>query len=277
MTEPAAAPRPAAAPVPYRVTEREEATPDTATIVLEPVRRPLEPFAPGQFAMVYAFGVGDIPLSVSAVDGPRLTHTVRRVGATSGALHALRTGDTVGVRGPFGTGWELPAVAGLDLLVVAGGIGLAPLRPLVREALSAPGRYGRFNVLVGAREPGELLYRAEARGWRAGGEVHITVDRPDEHWQGEVGVVTTLLDRAVFEPRTTAAFICGPEPMIRATAADLVHRGVAPDLIRVSLERNMQCGSGHCGHCQLGPLLLCRDGPVVTWTQARPLLLVREL
>ncbi|MGW2250968.1 FAD/NAD(P)-binding protein [Kitasatospora sp. NPDC001660] len=261
-------------PVPYRVVERAAESPDTTTIVLEPARSALQPFAPGQFAMVYAFGVGDIPLSVCAIDGNRLTHTVRAVGAISSALHALRPGETVGVRGPFGTGWELPAAAGLDLLVVAGGIGLAPLRPLVRDALASAERYGRLSVLIGAREPRELLYTEEVRGWQGS---LTTVDRPDARWQGEVGVVTTLLDRAAFDPPTAAAFICGPEPMIRATAGELEHRGVDPERIRVSLERNMHCATGHCGHCQLGPLLLCRDGPVVSWTRARPLLMVREL
>lgn len=171
-------------PIPYRVVEREAETPDTATIVLEPVRWALQPFAPGQFAMVYAFGVGDIPLSVSGIDGHRLTHTVRTVGAVSGALHRLRRGDTVGVRGPFGTGWELPAAVGNDLLVVAGGIGLAPLRPLVRDALATPERYGRLNVLIGARTPHELLYAEDVRGWRSAARVLTTVDRADPLWQG---------------------------------------------------------------------------------------------
>ncbi|WP_395298240.1 FAD/NAD(P)-binding protein [Kitasatospora hibisci] len=264
-------------PLPYRVVERQAETPDTATIVLEPVGTPLQPFAPGQFAMVYAFGTGDVPLSVSGLDGHRLTHTVRAVGAVSGKLNGLRPGETVGVRGPFGTGWDLPAAAGLDLLVVAGGIGLAPLRPVVRAALTGSGRNGRLNVLIGVRTPADLLYAAEVRDWQAAGKAAVTVDRPDAQWQGEVGVVTSLLVRAEFDPREAAAFLCGPEPMIRATARDLVRRGVDPDRIRVSLERTMHCGTGHCGHCQLGPLLLCRDGPVVSWTRARPLLAVREL
>ncbi|MGY5032669.1 FAD/NAD(P)-binding protein [Streptomyces sp. 900116325] len=277
MASATASARPGTVPIPYRVVERETETPDTATIVLEPIRSALQPFVPGQFAMVYAFGVGDIPLSVSGIDGHRLTHTVRTVGAVSGALYRLRRGDTVGVRGPFGTGWELPAAAGNDLLVVAGGIGLAPLRPLVRDALIAPQRYGRLNVLIGARTPHELLYAEEVRGWRSAARVLTTVDRADPLWQGEVGVVTTLLDRAAFGPGASAAYICGPEPMIRVTAADLVHRGVDPGLIRVSLERNVHCATGHCGHCQLGPLLLCRDGPVISWSKAAHLLMVREL
>ena len=269
--------RPGTVPIAYRVVNREAETPDTATIVLEPVRSALQPFAPGQFAMVYAFGIGDIPLSVSGIDGNRLTHTVRTVGAVSGALHGLRRGDTVGVRGPFGHGWELPAAVGTDLLVVAGGIGLAPLRPLVRDALAAPERYGRLNVLIGARTPHELLYTEDVRGWQSAARVLTTVDRAEPLWQGEVGVVTTLLDRATFGPAASAAFICGPEPMMRATAGELVHRGIDPHLIQVSLERNVHCATGHCGHCQLGPLLLCRDGPVVSWSKAQTLLMVREL
>ncbi|MGW1679697.1 FAD/NAD(P)-binding protein [Saccharopolyspora sp. NPDC002376] len=268
----------AALPQPYRVVERTENSSNIATIVLEPTSSALPPFAPGQFAMVYAFGVGDIPVSVSGIQGHRLTHTIRAVGATSRALNEVRPGRLVGVRGPFGTGWALPRARGRDLLVVAGGIGLAPLRTLVLEALSTPGQYGRLNVLIGARSPGELLYPAHVRSWQAAGaRVLVTVDRPDEAWTGDVGLVSTLLDRADFAPGNSAAFLCGPEVMIRATARDLVHRGVPADRIDVALERNMQCGTSHCGHCQLGPLLLCRDGPVVSWRRADPLLAVREL
>ncbi|MCQ4084793.1 FAD/NAD(P)-binding protein [Streptomyces sp. RB6PN25] len=269
---------PAGVPLPYRVVGHAIEAPDVATIALEPVGTALPPFAPGQFAMVYAFGVGDIPVSVCGIEGRRLTHTIRTVGAISGALHQVRTDEMVGVRGPFGTGWELPAATGQDVLVVAGGIGMAPLRPVVLAALAAPERYRRLNVLIGARTPRDLLYTQETANWQAAGaQVLVTVDRPDAEWTGDVGVVTTLLERAAFDPHETAAFVCGPEVMIRATARDLVHRGLAPDRIRVSLERTMHCGTGHCGHCQLGPLLLCRDGPVVDWFRAQPLLGVREL
>ncbi|UKY47928.1 FAD/NAD(P)-binding protein [Streptomyces inhibens] len=269
---------PALIPFPYRVVGRTDETSDTAEIVLEPVALALPPFVPGQFAMVYAFGVGDIPLSLSGIDGSRLTHTVRAVGAISGALHRVRPGEEVGVRGPLGTGWDLATAVGHDLVVVAGGLGLAPLRPLVVAALATPRQYGRLNILIGARTPGDLVCERDIDGWRAAGaRVQVTVDRPDDRWHGDVGVVTALLDRARFDPANATAFICGPEVMIRATARDLAHRGLAADRIRISLERTMHCGTGHCGHCQLGPLLLCRDGPVVTWTQAEPLLAVREL
>ncbi|MGV9246008.1 FAD/NAD(P)-binding protein [Streptomyces sp. NPDC003710] len=261
----------------YRLVSRHRETADTVTIGLEPVGESLRPFTPGQYAMLYAFGVGEIPVSVSRTTGyPRLTHTIRTVGATSRALCALPAGSSVGVRGPFGTEWSLTAARGHDLLVVAGGIGLAPLRPLIDAALGEPEAYGRLNVLIGARTPDDLLYRTELPAWRRPFGA-VTVDRPTGGWTGRVGVVTALLDEARFTPARTTAFVCGPEVMIRATARELVHRGVLPGRVRISLERNMRCATGHCGHCQLGPLLLCRDGPVVGYDVAEPLLTVREL
>ncbi|KUJ66838.1 oxidoreductase [Streptomyces albus subsp. albus] len=265
-----------AVPLPYQVVSNRPETTDTRTIVLRPVGTALPTFSAGQFAMVYAFGVGEIPVSVAGLRDRDLTHTIRGVGAVSRALCALRPGTQVGVRGPFGTGWDLSAAAGRDLLVVAGGIGLAPLRPLVQAAVSLPRNHGRLNVLIGARTPEDLLYREESGTW---GRPYcgVTVDRAGPEWMGHVGVVTTLLDQAVFTPHRTTAFVCGPEVMIRATARELRHLGVPAQHIRVSLERNMHCATGHCGHCQLGPLLLCRDGPVVGYDRAEPLLAVREL
>ncbi|MFI0724146.1 FAD/NAD(P)-binding protein [Streptomyces sp. NPDC021224] len=263
-----------ALPVPYHVVRRVDAAPGTSTLVLEPADAPLPPFRPGQFAMVYAFGAGDAPVSVSAVEGDRLVLTVRSVGGVSAALRG--GGRTVGVRGPFGNGWAEPGEG--DVLVVAGGIGLAPLRPLVRRILRSSSPHAEVNVLIGVRGPGDLLFAAETRDWQAAGaRVLVTVDRPDATWQGEVGVVTALLERAMFDPAGVLAYVCGPEVMIRSVARDLVHRGVAADRIQVSLERTMHCGTGHCGHCQLGPLLLCQAGPVAAWDLAGPLLSVREL
>lgn len=266
-----------AVPLPYRVVDTRSETADTVTIRLEPAREALPSFAPGQFAMVYAFGVGEIPVSVSGIlPGDVVEHTIRGVGAVSRALCALRPGSAVGMRGPFGTGWDLARAAGDDLVVVAGGVGLAPLRPVVLAALAAPPVHGRLNVLVGARSPDDLLFRDELDGW-ARPYCGVAVDRPGAGRSGRVGVVTTLLDEAVFAPSRTTAFVCGPEVMIRATARELLYRGVRPDRVLVSLERDMRCGTGHCGHCQLGPLLLCRDGPVVAYDRAEPLISVREL
>ncbi|GGN48664.1 oxidoreductase [Streptomyces albiflavescens] len=268
-------------PLPYRVTQVRDETADTVSLALTPAGpTSLAPFAPGQFAMVYAFGVGEIPVSVSRIDRRELVHTVRSVGAVSAALCALRPGAHVGLRGPFGTGWELDRATGQDMLVVAGGIGLAPLRPLVFDALAAPRAYGRMNLLIGARTPHDVLYSQQVHAWTAAhGPLHcgVTVDRPAPGRLGHVGVVTTLLNGARFEPRNTTAFICGPEVMIRATARDLLQRGLPAHRIRVSLERNMRCATGHCGHCQLGGVLMCRDGPVIGWDRAESLLSVREL
>ncbi|MGW5677043.1 FAD/NAD(P)-binding protein [Streptomyces sp. NPDC003860] len=266
-----------AAPLPYRVAERRHETPDTVTIRLEPRGPHLPAFAPGQFAMLYAFGVGEIPVSVSGIlTGGALQHTVRRVGAVSRALWASEVGTEVGVRGPFGTTWGLADAQRGDLVVVAGGIGLAPLRPLIRAVRQEPGRYGRLNVLVGARTPDDVIYRSELQEWdvRFRG---VCVDRPTPGWRGRIGVVTSLLDEALFRPADTTAFVCGPEVMMRATARELADRGVPARRIQISLERNMRCATAHCGHCQLGPLLLCRDGPVVAYDRAAPLLAVREL
>jgi NAD(P)H-flavin reductase len=263
----------------YRVCERVVETSDTVTLTLEPVDVPLPAFLPGQFAMLYAFGIGEVPISVSDRSGATgLIHTLRAVGAVTRALHDVTVGQIVGVRGPFGTTWGVPAPRGSELLIVAGGIGLAPLRPVIRHAVSQRDRYRRVVVLIGARTPADLLYPTEYEAWRAAGlDVHSTVDRADTGWNGNVGVVTTLFDRVDVDPDRTVAMLCGPEVMMRFAARGLLALGTDPQAIRVSLERNMRCGIAHCGHCQLGPLLVCRDGPVVGYDVAGPLITTKEL
>jgi len=271
-------------PQPYRVVSRKVDTADTVTLTLEHGTGPLAQFAPGQFAMLTAYGIGEVPISVSAICEPgegrarRLVHTLRAVGAVTTALHAALPGEVIGVRGPFGTTWDEASAAGHDVVVVAGGIGLAPLRPVVHAVLAHRSRYGRVALLIGGRSPADLLYRDELREFGAAGvEVAVTVDLPAADWTGHVGVVTTLIPPARFDPARTVAFLCGPEIMMRFTAQALIARGVPAPRVRVSLERNMRCGMGWCGHCQLGPLLVCRDGPVVDYTRAGPLISVREL
>jgi NAD(P)H-flavin reductase len=283
-TATAAATVSAAAPRPYRVTTRREDTPDTVTLELAHQAAPLPAFAPGQFAMLTAFGIGEVPISLSGLPGPgddrarRLTHTLRAVGAVTRALHAAAPGTVIGVRGPFGTGWDVASAAGQDIVIVAGGIGLAPLRPVLQAVLSDRSRFGNVVLLVGARTPADLLYPDELLRWgTAGVQVGITVDRPADGWSGHVGVVPGLLPLARFDPARSVAFVCGPEVMMRFTARALLDRGLPAARVRVSLERSMRCGAGWCGHCQLGPLLVCRDGPVVDYTVAGPLLTVREL
>jgi NAD(P)H-flavin reductase len=266
-------------PARYRVVGRRLETDDTATLALEPVDEPLPVFRPGQFAMLYVFGIGEVPISVAGHSGVGgLVHTIRAVGATSMALFRLEPGDMLGVRGPFGVGWPVPAPTASDVVVVAGGLGLAPLRPVVHHLVADRQRYGRVSVLIGARTPDDLLYRDEYRHWRAAGlDVLVTVDVADAGWSGEVGLVTTLFDRVALRAAGTVAYICGPEIMMRFCARDLIDRGVPAANTWVSLERNMQCGLGHCGHCQVGHLLVCRDGPVVSQDVAAPLLSVKEL
>jgi anaerobic sulfite reductase subunit B len=234
--------------------------------------------------MLTAFGIGEVPISVSGLGdngggrARRLEHTLRAVGAVTRALHAAQPGSLIGVRGPFGTSWDVASAAGRDIVIVAGGIGLAPLRPVVLTALADRSRYGRIVLLVGARTPGDLLYAGELESWRRDGvEVAVTVDRADTSWSGQVGLVTALVEPAGLAPDNSVAFVCGPDVMMRFTADALAARGIPVRRIRVSLERNMRCGVGWCGHCQFGPLLVCRDGPVVGYDRVAALMRVREL
>ena len=268
-----------AIPVRYLVTSRAAETYDTVTLGLEPVDQPIAPYQPGQFTMLYAFGVGEVPISISGGPaGPRLVQTIRSVGAVTRALCGAGEGELIGVRGPFGTGWGVADATGRDLIVVAGGIGLAPLRGALLAALGARERYRRITLLIGSRTPDDLVFAGELGAWRdRGADVQVTVDRAAAGWRGHVGVVTQLIDRVEIDPVATLALVCGPEVMMRLAARALFDRGVAPASIRLSLERNMRCGTAECGHCQLGPLLLCRDGPVVTYQRAAPLLNIKEL
>jgi anaerobic sulfite reductase subunit B len=266
-------------PRPFRVRGRRRETSDTWTLTLEPVGGEGILPAPGQFTMLYAFGVGEIAISVSGTDRGLLTHTVRAVGAVSGAICAARAGAVLGVRGPFGNSWPLEEATGADVVVVAGGVGLAPLRTSVRWLERRHSDYGEVSLLYGGRSPEDLLYRRELAQIQRRGRLHvgITVDAAMRGWEGNVGVVPKLVAGARFDPASAVALICGPEIMMRFTAEALLERGMAPERIHLSMERNMHCGLGHCGHCQLGPTLVCRDGPVYRYDQLVELMAVREL
>ncbi len=275
------APVPPMRPVRYLVAARIQETYDTVTLLLRPVDRPIQVPRPGQFTMLYAYGVGEVPVSVSGIGdspGQVLVHTIRAVGAVTRALCGAAPGDMIGVRGPFGTDWQVSGADGRDILIVAGGIGLAPLRPVLLAALAERTRFDRVVLLVGARSPEDLVFSRELDTWRRrGADVRVTVDHGNAGWEGRVGLVTRLIKDAIADPAGTAAFVCGPEIMMRLSAQALVDAGIPARDIRVSLERNMQCGVAVCGHCQLGPLLVCRDGPVVSYAEAVPLLAIREL
>ena len=231
--------------------------------------------------MLYAFGVGEVPISISGdpAQPKLLVHTIRAVGAVTRALQKLGKGDVVGVRGPYGRPWPVDHAQGHDLVIVAGGIGLAPLRPAIDHVLQHRALYGRVVLLCGARTPKDVLFEKELRAWRGRFDVDVavTVDRATSEWQGAVGVVTKLIDRSPFDPQSTMAFVCGPEVMIRFTAIAFAARGVEGSSIYVSMERNMKCGVGLCGHCQFGPHFVCVDGPVFRYDETLPFFGLREV
>jgi NAD(P)H-flavin reductase len=237
-------------------------------------------FQPGQFNMLYAHGAGEVPISIAgdAAEPDRLVHTIRAVGNVTGVMERLCAGDTVGLRGPYGTAWPMDQARGCDLLFIAGGLGLAPLRPAILHALRHRDAYGRITVLYGARSPDDMLYRAELERWRGRFDLRVeaTVDRAGRDWRGPVGVVTRLLDTTPVEP-DDAVMMCGPEVMMRFVARALVQRGLPPEALWVSLERSMKCGVGLCGHCQFAGSFVCKDGPVYRYDRVAPLLSVREV
>jgi NAD(P)H-flavin reductase len=264
----------------FDVVSRRQETADTWTLELEPSSGDPVAFAPGQFTMLSAAGAGEVPISISGdPDRPdRLVHTVRAVGLATEAICASEAGRVLGARGPFGAPWPVEEVEGGDVVIAAGGIGLAPLRPAILWLLARRERYGRLVLLYGGRAPDQLLFTDELDTWAEQGmEVLVTVDSAGPEWLGRVGVVTRLVGRAGVAGGDTFAMACGPEVMMRFTAAALREAGVAADRMFVSMERNMQCGIGHCGHCQLGPTLVCRDGPVYRWSDLEPWLAIREL
>jgi NAD(P)H-flavin reductase len=257
-------------PRPYRVSSRHGETADTVTLEMEPEDGQGLAFAPGQFTMIYVFGIGEVPISISGNphDPGTLVHTVRSVGSVTEAIVGLEVGDPIGVRGPYGSGWPVGEAEGGDLLLVAGGVGLAPLRPVVYDVLANRDRFGAVSLIYGSRSPADLLFHDELHGWRSrfDMEIEVTVDRSDENWFGDVGVVTALLPRVPFDPDNTVAMVCGPEIMMKVVASELEMEEMTHDRIYMSLERNMKCAIGFCGHCQFGPDFLCRDGPIVPYS-----------
>lgn len=278
-------------PTLYRVTRVRREIRDTYTLDMEPTDGlPIPDFAPGQFNMLYVFGVGEVPISISGNPnggnpnggnpkvGDKLVHTVRSVGAVSRGICALKKGDMLGVRGPFGSHWPVAESPGKDLIIAAGGMGLAPLRPVLYHVLAQRENFGKVILLYGARSPSDILYSRELERWQmAGVEIQVTVDRSAEGWNGHVGVVTGLIPRLTFDRRNAVAMICGPEIMMRFTIAELNNLDVADDQIFISMERNMKCGIGLCGHCQYGPSFICQDGPVFPFSRVRNLFSVREV
>ncbi|MEW6731354.1 MAG: FAD/NAD(P)-binding protein [Acidobacteriota bacterium] len=269
-------------PESFHIRQKRSENHDTFTLELEPVNENSRfSFAPGQFNMLYSFGIGEVAISISGnPDKPMpVLHTIRAVGTVTKALRQLKPGDMVGLRGPFGTSWPVDKAKGRDLLIITGGIGLAPLRPVLYYILAHRSDYGKVALLYGARTPKDQIYRREIERWRGRFDLQIgvTVDYATKDWRGDVGVVTTLIPRAQFNPANTVAMICGPEVMMRFAIMDLERHGVEMNNIFISMERNMKCAVGFCGHCQLGPAFICKDGPVFRYPEIAPFFGKREI
>ncbi|MEW6510171.1 MAG: FAD/NAD(P)-binding protein [Bacteroidota bacterium] len=238
-------------------------------------------FQPGQFNMLYVFGRGEAAISISSdpAHSRTLAHTIHRVGSVTTGLAQMKKGDMIGLRGPFGSSWPIGGARGKDVCIVAGGIGLAPLRPVMYSLLRERTAFGRIILLYGARSPLDLLYRVELENWGKthNVEVLVTVDRGDSSWKGHIGVVTNLFSYVTLDPRATVAFVCGPETMMKYTLDELDRRGLPEQQVFLSMERNMKCAVGFCGHCQYGPEFICKDGPVFPLTRVRHLLEKKEL
>ncbi len=266
-------------PTPFRIEERKQELSDCFTLTLRPsVNSGSFTFAPGQFNMLYAFGHGEVPISMSGnpADSNILVHTIRNVGSVTAALQKLKVGDTVGIRGPFGRSWPLEAAKGKNILVIAGGLGLAPLRPAIYYLLAHRSDYGTIDLLNGTRDPSSILFADELEEWAQSINVSLTVDSATPGWKGQVGVVTDLLPQQD-SFQNTVALVCGPEIMMRFCAYALLDRGLASEDIYVSMERNMKCAIGFCGRCQYGSYFICHDGPVFSFDRVERLFKIREV
>ena len=257
-------------------------TPDVFTLTLDVSDREQGlPFHSGQFTMLYLFGIGEVPISISGDPAfpMRLVHTIRAVGSVTRPMQHMKCGSMLGVRGPFGTGWPVEEAQGKDIVVVAGGLGLAPLRPLIYHLLNRREDYAHVSILYGARSPADILYCKELESWSRHFDVDVSVivDHAVADWHGDVGVVTALMDKVHCEPGNTLAMLCGPEIMMRFSIRELSHIGMADEQIYLSMERNMQCALGFCGHCQYGPTFVCKDGPVYRFDRIKPFFGIREI
>jgi sulfhydrogenase subunit gamma (sulfur reductase) len=269
----------AAAPSPYvprmgRILDAEQLTDTERFFRIQLEGEPLR-YEPGQFVSVMLFGIGEAPISISSspTQGDVFELTVRSVGTVTKALMAYAKGDRLGIRGPFGNRFDYEAMKGHDVLFIAGGLGLAPTRSIIRYVLDKRRDYGKVTILVGAREPKLLLFSNEIQQWAERGDCDVltTVDRGDASWKGSVGVITKLFRKVQLEPARTTAVIVGPPVMFKFTVLEALAAGIPEHHIICSLERHMKCGIGKCGHCQIRGVYVCREGPVFTYEQVKKL------
>lgn len=238
-------------------------------------------FKSGQFNMLYAFGIGETAISISSDSKHPETiyHTIHKVGTVTSVLSQLKKGSMLGLRGPYGTSWPVDIAKGKDVCIIAGGIGLAPIRPAIYKLFKRRNDYGKISILYGSRSPQDLLYRVELEQWgkKNNVEVLVVVDRGDPSWRGHIGVVTNLLNYTKIDPISTITMVCGPEIMMYYTIKEIISKGVPEEHIYLSMERNMKCAVGFCGHCQYGPKFICKDGPVFKYPQIKELFGKKEI
>lgn len=264
----------------FRIESIADEIPGVRTIHLANELERIPSFSPGQFNMLYIPGFGEAAISISSGvhEVPRLSHTFRAVGNVTRALSRLNEGEQIGVRGPFGNPWPIEMLLGKDVIIVAGGIGLAPLRPVIECLLKNRPKYGAIKLVYGAKSPRELLFQEQFSRWINGGlEMEVTVDRGTPQWQGHIGVVTEIIRPFGGDPKKTLLLTCGPEIMMRFVAREAIALGISPSHVFLSLERNMSCAMGMCGVCQFGPEFVCKDGPVFSFDRVKTLLRLEDI
>lgn len=266
-------------PIPFVISKIKKETKDTFTIELDTPNK--FEFKAGQFNMLYLFGVGEVAISISGDPSKRekLVHTIRNVGSVTNRISNLKKNDVLGVRGPFGSSWQIENFQNKDILIIAGGLGLAPVRPIIYYILNNRNSFNKVTILYGTKNPNEIIFKNELHKWKSSFDIdlQIIVDNPDSNWKGNTGLITTLIKNLNFVPDNTIAMICGPEIMMKVSSIEVQNKGLNPQNIYLSMERNMKCAIGLCGHCQYGSKFICKDGPVFSYLEIKHLLDIWEL
>lgn len=266
-------------PIPFVISKIKKETKDTFTIELDTPNK--FEFKAGQFNMLYLFGVGEVAISISGDQSKRekLIHTIRNVGSVTNRISNLKKNDVLGVRGPFGSSWQIEKFQNKDILIIAGGLGLAPVRPIIYYILNNRNSFNKVTILYGTKNPNEIIFKNELHKWKSSFDIdlQIIVDNPDSNWKGNTGLITTLIKNLNLVLDNTIAMICGPEIMMKVSAIEVENKGLNPQNIYLSMERNMKCAIGLCGHCQYGSKFICKDGPVFSYLEIKHLLDIWEL
>ncbi len=265
-------------PLEAEIVARDQDSPSIFTLHLKFIDRnhhQLFAFHPGQFNMVYLYGVGEVAISiVSDPDQKHLfSHTIRAIGRVTKAMQKLQVGDRIGIRGPFGRGWPLHQVKGKDILIVTGGLGCAPIVGVINYILARRNDYGHLKILQGVKHSDDFIFRKQYAIWQQSPhtEIHIAADQAVKKWPWYIGYVTDMIQSLTFTPENSVVMMCGPELMLHTAIKELMKKNISENNIYLSMERNMECGTGQCGHCQYGGLFICKDGPIFAYPEIKDL------